>query len=196
MWRESMRDQSIMKVDIWVVKPRAGTPVADTLKYVFKYSTKVGEIIEDPNFLYGLTDQLRGGRFVATGGVLKGLLKKPENILIQEEVERLIDREAEVDRKINFMKSGGVGVRDYAAEYEEEVDFEVSEEEAGAKESVPIPMSDADFAEVDFAASEVERYEKALSSLLVDKTVWEGNHPLFREVLQIARKRLTKQGSR
>ena len=35
MWRESMRDESIVKVDIRVVKPREGTPVADTLKYVF-----------------------------------------------------------------------------------------------------------------------------------------------------------------
>jgi hypothetical protein len=62
-----------------------------TLKHVFKYSTKVDEIIEDPDFLYGLTDQLRGARFVATGGVLKGLLKKPEKGLGQEEVERLIE---------------------------------------------------------------------------------------------------------
>jgi plasmid rolling circle replication initiator protein Rep len=37
MWCASMRDESIMKVDIRVVKPRAGTPVADTSKYVFKY---------------------------------------------------------------------------------------------------------------------------------------------------------------
>ena len=68
MWRESMRDESIVKVDIRVVKPRAGTPVADTLKYVFKYRTKVDEIVEDTDFPYGLTDQLRGTRFVATGG--------------------------------------------------------------------------------------------------------------------------------
>ena len=68
MWREFMRDESIMKVDIRDVKPREGTPVADTLKYVFKYRTKVDEIIEDPDFLYVLTDR---DRLVTRGAVYR-----------------------------------------------------------------------------------------------------------------------------
>ena len=185
MWRESMRDESIMKVDIRVVKPRAGTPMADTLKYVFKYSAKVDEILEDPDFLYGLTDQLHKSRFIASGGILKGIMKKPERVLNQEEVERLIDIEVEADREIDFMKSCGLGVRDYAGEYEEE--------EGGKKEeaeSAPTPMSDEDFASADYLAGCVQRIEEHIEVVRSSETIWAGNIPVLEQGLAIARKEL------
>ena len=41
-----------------------------TLKYVFKYRTKVDEIIEDPDFLYVLTDRDRLVTGASIGGGL------------------------------------------------------------------------------------------------------------------------------
>ncbi len=40
-----------------------------------KYSVKVEDMLTDSKFLYGITDQLRGLRFLATGGVLKDFLQ-------------------------------------------------------------------------------------------------------------------------
>jgi hypothetical protein len=95
-------------VDIQGVKEHAGTPVSDILEYVFRYSTKIAEVMEHPNFWYGITTQLRGARFVATSGVMKRRLKKPEKVLSQEENERQIDIEVTVDRELNVIDSGGV----------------------------------------------------------------------------------------
>ncbi len=83
MWRDCMRDQSIMEVDIRVVKPKnkggnLGAAVVETLKYSFKPE----DVMRDPEFLYGLTDQLHKMRFLACGGSLKGLLK--ENVSNKE----------------------------------------------------------------------------------------------------------------
>ena len=81
MWRNAMRDDSITQVDIRVVKSKADkkagggdlfAAVVETLKYSFKPS----DVIDQPVFLFGLTEQLRGARFVATGGVLAGILAK------------------------------------------------------------------------------------------------------------------------
>ena len=76
IWRDCMRDQSITQVDIRVVKPKNKggdlfAAVVETLKYSFKPS----DVMRNPEFLYGLTDQLHKMRFLATGGLLKGLLK-------------------------------------------------------------------------------------------------------------------------
>ena len=76
LWRDVMRDQSITQVDIRVVKPKEkggklGAAVAETLKY----AVKPEDLMRDPQFLYGLTEQLHKMRFLACGGLLKGLLK-------------------------------------------------------------------------------------------------------------------------
>lgn len=81
MWQGAMRDDSIKIVDIRKVKDREVNEDNDfsrTLGYVVKYATKIDDAISSPNFLYGLTVQLKGKRFLATGGILKGLLKKQD----------------------------------------------------------------------------------------------------------------------
>lgn len=50
-------------------------------------------------------------------------------------------------------------------------------------------MSDADFECIKYAASEVEKYEDALAAMLVNETVYKGNHVVAREAVALARKR-------
>jgi len=74
-WRDAMRDQSIFKVHIQVVKPKSGGALFAAVVETLKYSFKPGDIMRDPAFLFGMTEQLHKLRFLSTGGVLKGLLK-------------------------------------------------------------------------------------------------------------------------
>ena len=90
----------------------------------------------------------------------------------------------EADREINFMKSGGVGVRDYAEEYEEEGG------ETEKSESAPTPMSDEDFASADYLAGCVQRMEVSIEEVRASETIWEGNIPVLQQGLAIARKEL------
>lgn len=76
MWRNAMRDESITQVDIRVVKSKYGGELRAAIVETFKYNFKPSDVISDPDFLFGLTAQLRGLRFVATGGVLAGILAK------------------------------------------------------------------------------------------------------------------------
>jgi len=76
LWREAMRDDTITQVDIRAVKDKTGrgdlkAAIVETLKYSFKPE----DTFNDTNFLYGLTDQLHKMRFLASGGILKGILK-------------------------------------------------------------------------------------------------------------------------
>lgn len=46
------------------------------VKETLKYSVKPADVINDPEFLFGLTEQLHKLRFLATGGVLKDFLSE------------------------------------------------------------------------------------------------------------------------
>lgn len=79
MWRDCMRDQSITQVDIRAVKPKIeGQDLHAAVVETLKYSTKVTDAFQDPQWLYTMTDQLKGLRFIATGGVLKDIMKDEE----------------------------------------------------------------------------------------------------------------------
>lgn len=76
MWQKAMRDDSITQVDIRTVKPKIqGQDLHAAVVETLKYSTKVTDAFEDPQWLYHMTDQLRSLRFIASGGVLKDILK-------------------------------------------------------------------------------------------------------------------------
>jgi plasmid rolling circle replication initiator protein Rep len=61
-------------IDIRKVKSKDQT-IAAAVVETLKYAVKPGDVIADPEFLYGITDQCRKLRFLATGGVLKDVLK-------------------------------------------------------------------------------------------------------------------------
>ncbi|MEI6355411.1 MAG: protein rep [Methylococcus sp.] len=77
LWREAMRDDTITQVDIRTVKDKTGqgdlkAAIVETLKYAYKPE----DTFNDSAFLYGLTEQLHKMRFLASGGILKGILKE------------------------------------------------------------------------------------------------------------------------
>ncbi len=75
-WRDCMRDQSIMSVNIKTVKPKVdGETLQAAICETLKYSVKPGDIVDDKVFLFACTEQLQGLRFLSTGGTLKDLLK-------------------------------------------------------------------------------------------------------------------------
>lgn len=86
LWRECLRIDYDPNVDVRAVKPRAPADgesvvfltaevirgaVAETLKY----STKPADMVADPDWFLELTKQTHKRRFVATGGVLKNVLR-------------------------------------------------------------------------------------------------------------------------
>jgi plasmid rolling circle replication initiator protein Rep len=76
LWRDCMRDQTITQVDVRVVKPKEqGGNLSAAVVETLKYSFKPEDVMQDAEFLFGLTDQLHKMRFLASGGSLKGILK-------------------------------------------------------------------------------------------------------------------------
>lgn len=77
-----MRDDSIMSVDVRAVKslnkndPKTGLQraAAETLKY----SVKPDDMINNPQWFLEMTKQVHKLRFMATGGVLKDVLRQDE----------------------------------------------------------------------------------------------------------------------
>jgi len=82
LWRSCMRDDSIMSVDVRTVKslnkddPKTGLQraAAETLKY----SVKPDDMINNPDWFLAMTEQVHKLRFMATGGVLKDVLRQDE----------------------------------------------------------------------------------------------------------------------
>ena len=100
-WRDCMRDQSIMSVNIKTVKPKVdGQTLQAAIVETLKYSVKASDIVDDRDFLFACTEQLQGLRFISTGGTLKDLLKdettEAEMIGADEPGEPDEDKEASV----------------------------------------------------------------------------------------------------
>lgn len=82
LWRSCMRDDGIMSVDVRAVKsldkddPKTGLQraAAETLKY----SVKPDDMINNPDWFLTMTEQVHQLRFMATGGVLKDVLRQEE----------------------------------------------------------------------------------------------------------------------
>lgn len=65
-----------------------GADLVSGMREVIKYSVKEADLIEDPEFLIGITHELCGMRFVETSGCMKGLLSKtPMDLNEIEEVD-------------------------------------------------------------------------------------------------------------
>lgn len=94
LWRSCMRDDSIMSVDVRAVKslnkndPKTGLQraAAETLKY----SVKPDDMINNPQWFLEMTKQVHKLRFMATGGVLKDVLRQDEetdeDLIVADEV--------------------------------------------------------------------------------------------------------------
>jgi plasmid rolling circle replication initiator protein Rep len=76
LWREVAKLDYDPVVDIRPVKPHLG--VASAAPEVLKYATKPLDMLADPEWLYELTRQVHRLRFIATGGVLKDVLREDQ----------------------------------------------------------------------------------------------------------------------
>lgn len=84
LWKEALRIDYEPQVNVKRIYSELGrsagketveslsAAVAETLKY----AVKAADIVGDPAFLYGITEQLRKRRFLSTGGILKDALKE------------------------------------------------------------------------------------------------------------------------
>ena len=117
LWQQATNDPSITQVDIRRVKPRIenidgkkvldiynnGTlPTNDGLMNavleVSKYATKSSDLLAcDDNFLVGYINQIKGLRFIATGGALKDAMKEEHDNLINLNDDEDEDGEEEDD---------------------------------------------------------------------------------------------------
>lgn len=75
IWRECMRDDSIMDLDIRTVKGGTEKGAVELMK-TLNYSLKADDIIQTPEWLITYFEQVHRKRFIATGGVLKDALKR------------------------------------------------------------------------------------------------------------------------
>lgn len=75
VWRECMRDPSISSLDVKAVKGDMRSGAVEALK-AFNYSIKPDTADHSPEWLLEYFEQVHKRRFLATGGVLKNVLKK------------------------------------------------------------------------------------------------------------------------
>ena len=86
LWRDCYRDQSITQVDVRAIKGGTMKGAVETLK-AFNYSMKVDELISrSPDWILEYMEQVHKLRFLATGGVLKDVLKRIEDEPTTEEM--------------------------------------------------------------------------------------------------------------
>lgn len=109
MWQECAKLPYSPNVDIRAVKPKKGQDetaalsraVAETLKYAVKPS----DMVDNAEWFYEMTRQVHKRRFVATGGVLKDVLKVGEeteqDLLVQEN-----GTEQEEENRVSFEWNG------------------------------------------------------------------------------------------
>lgn len=97
-WQSAMRDDSIQVVDVRAVRDKSGnfSPAAirEGAVEVLKYAMKPEDGLQNAEFLYTCAEQLRGLRFLASGGVLKDALKDETD---NKEMIKADDAPGEVD---------------------------------------------------------------------------------------------------
>lgn len=97
LWRDCYRDQTITSIDVRAIKGGAMRGAVETLK-AFNYSMKVDELIErTPDWILEYMEQVHKLRFLATGGVLKDMLKRIEDDASSEEMLHIEDEEKPSD---------------------------------------------------------------------------------------------------
>lgn len=94
LWRSCMRDDSIMSVDVRAVKSLnkndQKTGLQRAAAETLKYSVKPDDMINNPEWFLEMTKQVHKLRFMATGGVLKDVLREDEetdqDLIVADEV--------------------------------------------------------------------------------------------------------------
>jgi plasmid rolling circle replication initiator protein Rep len=84
MWRDAMKLDYQPVIDVRAVKRGGET---DTAAETLKYSVKPADLVQDDEWLLEYTRQVKGMRFVDTGGVLRGILADDYDDLINADEE-------------------------------------------------------------------------------------------------------------
>lgn len=94
LWQESLRVDYTPIVDVRRVKAKPGAAPEDGLRAAvvetLKYSVKFDDLTADPDFFFGVLEQVKNLRFVASGGILAGIFvdkKCTEKEMIQGDGE-------------------------------------------------------------------------------------------------------------
>ena len=75
-WKNALRIDYDPVVDVRSVKSKKdGQTIQAAVVETLKYATKAEDSLDNPEWLYAITEQLHKLRFIATGGVLKDLMK-------------------------------------------------------------------------------------------------------------------------
>lgn len=96
IWQEALRSDYDPIVDVRAVK---GEDLLSAVRETLKYSVKPGDMVADPDWFLEMTRQLRKLRFVASGGVLKDMLKPEET---EQDLLLLGDGEADEPASMFF----------------------------------------------------------------------------------------------
>lgn len=108
-WQEAARDDTITQVDIRAMKGQKA------IAEVLKYSVKESDLIESPDWLFELTRQVKNLRFIATGGLLKEMLK--EDLTEQEMITGDDSDDGKGEDEVSLFATWLPGARRYAAKH-------------------------------------------------------------------------------
>jgi hypothetical protein len=108
MWRRSLKLDYDPIVHVTAVKPKRGRRISgplnvglmDAARETLKYAVKPSDMTSDPRWLLELTRQLHKLRFIASGGVLKEVLREGEET--DEDLLVLGDGESDDGTKLYF----------------------------------------------------------------------------------------------
>lgn len=103
MWQQCLRSDYLPVVDVRAIKPKNktnnydGAELQAAVVETLKYAVKPQDSFFDAEWLYTITEQLKGLRFLASGGVLKDILKEDltDEELIHTDEETNIEDEPE-----------------------------------------------------------------------------------------------------
>ena len=105
MWQKALKADYMPSVNVKTVKAFADNQLDKAICETLKYSVKPSDLALESDsgaWLHEMTRQTHKMRFVATGGVLKGVLK-PEDEITQQEMITSSDEVEETDeRRIAF----------------------------------------------------------------------------------------------
>lgn len=103
MWQKSLKVGYLPVVDARKIRQKGNELESRAIVETLKYTTKVEDLLSDKDWFLELTDQLFKKRFIATGGVLKDMLKEEvsekEMILLSDEDLELNSEEKKAELK-------------------------------------------------------------------------------------------------
>lgn len=106
MWAKALRVDYLPSVNVQAVRAYDGEQVSKAICETLKYSVKPSDLsVQDDNgaWLHEMTRQTHKMRFIATGGVLKGILK-PEDKITNEDMITTSEEPVQTDeRRLAFV---------------------------------------------------------------------------------------------